>query len=247
MRPPRTPYLLAKLYLRVRRVDDAEAALAKVQDQPGDDPMLRGLIKRFKNPSEVKEVIDLAKYFIREDPGDREVAMRICMEGIGKFPKAPEPRICAAEMAVSTMAARAPLAIKLLGEAVKLAPQDRAPAETLVKLRFLRLQGRLGEERAKVDSALPDAQDLARFIEEEEVKVGGKPFDPSTGDLWFEIGQGYYNAGAAKEAEDYLKKAVEKRPSWKAWQFLGLIRLKHRQYDDSLSLFDRALAAPTRG
>jgi tetratricopeptide (TPR) repeat protein len=241
-----TAYLLAKLYLRVRRTDDAEAALGKVQDQPGDDPLLRGLIKRFKNPSEVKEVIDLAKYFIREDPGDREVAMRICMEGIGKFPKASEPRICAAEMAVSTMAARAPLAIKLLSDAVRIAPQDRAPAETLVKLRFLRLQTRLGDDRAKVDAALPEAQELVRFIEEQEQKLGGKPFEPSAGDVWLEIGQGYYNAGIAKEAEDYLKRAVEKRPSWKAWQYLALIRLKHQKYDEALSLFDRSLAAPTR-
>src|SRR5262249_5206704 len=161
------------------------------------------------------------KYFIREDPSDREVAMRVCLVGVAKFPKAPEPRICAAEMAVSTMTARAPLAIKLLGDAVKLAPQDRSPAETLVKLRFLRLQARLGDERAKVDAALGEAQDLARFIEEEEQKIGGKPFEPSVGEVWLEIGQGYYNAGVAKEAEDYLRRAVEKRPSWKAWEYLG--------------------------
>ena len=241
-----TAYNLARLYLRVRHPERAEEAVAKVADQPGDDPLLRGLIKRFRNASEAKDVIDLAKYFIREDPGDREVAMRVCMAGVQKFPKAPEPRICAAEMAVSTMTARAPLAIKLLAEAVKLSPTDRSAAETLVKLRFLRLQAKLGEEKAKVDAALPEAEDLAKFIEEEEQKVGGKPFEPSVGDVWLEIGQGYYNAGAAKEAEEYLKKAVEKRPSWKAWQYLGLIRLKHRQYDDALAMFDKGLAAPTR-
>jgi tetratricopeptide (TPR) repeat protein len=230
----------------VRKAAEAEQALARIVDQPGDDPMLRGLIKRFRKAAEPKDVIDLAKYFIREDPSDREVAMRVCLVGAEKFPKAAEPRVCAAEMAVSTMAARAPMAIKLLAEAVKLAPQDRGPAETLVKLRFLRLQTRLGEEREKVDAAVPEADDLVKLIGEEEQKLGGKPFEPSAGDVWLELGQGYFNAGAPREAEEYLRRALEKRPAWKAFHYLGLIRLKHRQLEEALSLFDRALGAQTR-
>ncbi|HJZ84652.1 MAG TPA: tetratricopeptide repeat protein [Polyangia bacterium] len=241
-----TAYKLAALYLRIGKPERAQDVLGQVADQPGDDPLLRQLIARALKTDKAGDLIDLAKYFIREDPADREVAMRICGNAVLRFPKDPDPRICAAEMAVSTMAARAPLAIRLLGDAVKLAPAERPPVEMLAKLRLLRLQSRLGEERARVDAVLPEAQDLARFVEDKQKQLpGGRPLSPDAADVWLEIGQGYFNAGASAEAEQYIKRSIDMRASWKAFHQMGVLRMKHAQFDDALALYERALAAPS--
>jgi tetratricopeptide (TPR) repeat protein len=241
-----TAYKLAALWLRVGKPDRAREALTKIADQPGDDPLLRQLLAKAQSGKQASDAIELAKYFIREDVADREVAMRICLRAAARFPKDAEPRICAAEMAVTTMAVRAPLAIRLLTEAVRLAPNERAPAETLVRLRLVRLAERMGEDRTRVDGAIADAEDLVHLIEELEQKLGGKPFEPGIADVWFELGQGYYNSGVAGDAEKYLRRSLERRPFWKPWHQLGLLRMKHRQFEEAVGMFDRALGVPSR-
>jgi tetratricopeptide (TPR) repeat protein len=242
----RTAYKLAALYLRIGRPDRATAALSKIAEQPGDDPILRGLLARAQHAKKASDPVELAKYFIREDVADREVAMRVCLAAADQFPQSAEIRFCAAEMAAYTMRARMPLAIELLEEGIALAPKERPPVELLVRLKFEWLREHMGEERTRVDAALPEAEKLARFIQAKQVELGGKPLEPDVADLWFEIAQGYYNAGAPAEAEQNLRRSLEQRPSWKANHQLGLLRLKHGQFEEAVRAFDRALALPTR-
>src|SRR5262249_51432051 len=154
---------------------------------------------------------------------DREVALRICLTAADRFPRAAEPRFCAAEMAAYTQRARMPLAIELLEEGIALAPKERPPVELLVRLKFEWLREHMGEERTRVDAVLPEADRLVHLIESKQAELGGKPIEPDAADIWLEIAQGYYNAGAPAEAEQHLSRSLERRPTWKAHHQLGLL------------------------
>jgi tetratricopeptide (TPR) repeat protein len=238
-----TAYKLAAAVLRSGRLGRAQELLGKIADQPGDDPSLRNLLTRAARPKKPDDLVDLAKYFVREDAQDREVALGICMQATLKFPKDTESRVCAAEMAVSTSALRLPLAIKLMTEVVALSPSERPPAEMLAKLRFLRLQSRFGEERARVEQAAPEAEDLVKFIDAKQTQLGGKPFDPDGAEVLLELANAFYNTGSATEAASLLKRSIDRHATWKAFHQEGLLALKHGQNTEALADFDRALSA----
>jgi tetratricopeptide (TPR) repeat protein len=240
---PNTAYDLARLYLRISQ---PKQALDLVQKVPGEgDPQLKTLLtKHLSDKAMPGDVINLAKYFYEPKQGhdDRDVSARICRDATLRFPQAPEPRLCAGELAYTLD--QLMVALRNFEEAVRLEPGRRDAWEALAKLYQKRLFQLVSDENLNVAELEKQLQKVEAFYGEAQKRFPDKPLNPSMAGALFEVGRGYYNVGRVGEAVKYLEKSIAMEASAPALEQLGQVRLKKGMGREAAALFEKAISVP---
>jgi tetratricopeptide (TPR) repeat protein len=241
---PTTGYDLARLYLRISRPDEAVAQLQKLKaPQPGDE-QIRLLVERYASkqalPSDALNVAML----LAQGHDDADVAERVCSDAAGRFPKAPEPHLCAGEIAMARE--QLVVAMRELEAARQLQPADRKIWEQLARLWQQRLFALVSNQDQAFDVTELETQlkKVEAFHGAAQKQFPGEPLHPSLAGALFEVGRGYYNVGRLHKAMEYLERSVGVEPSATALEQMGQIRLKQGEAKEAIALFERAVALP---
>lgn len=238
-------YDLARLELRRSRLDEAAKLLRSLAGGPSDDPPLRQAIERLQTPAATPpDALRLALFFTQRGRDDRDVAERVCRDAAARFPTAPEPHLCAGQLALSLE--RLGMAMKQFSEAVRLQPQQREAWEEVAKLNEMRLYELSKDENPDVQALEHELSRVEAFYQAAKKQFPQRTLEPSMAGALFEVGRGYYNAGRAKEALRYLDRslAIEQLPQ--TLELYGQIHLKKGRPRDAVVMFQRAVSLPKR-
>jgi tetratricopeptide (TPR) repeat protein len=213
---------VAATYLRCGRLDRAAAAIAPLAGKPGDEPDLRAMIVAAQAPSAGPEpVLRLARRFLpRVDPlggtavdnPDLAVAYRVLQVGLARTPDDVETLLLSAELAKLVSAPF--LAIRELEEAQQVLERSGKASNDLMArisselldLYFLRLRLALDPERSAPPAA-DQAERLRRQTSDARRRFQGAELHVSDGQIDFELGRSYVNAGLLDRAEPLLQRA----------------------------------------
>jgi tetratricopeptide (TPR) repeat protein len=238
---PNTAYDIARLYLRISQPKQALDNLSKL---PGEgDPKLKTLLTRHLSDKAMPgDVIELAKYFAGQGRDDRDVSARICRDAARRFPAAPEPRLCAGELAFTLD--QLMVALRNFEEAVRLEPGRHEAWVALAKLYQKRLFQLVSDENLNVSELEKQLAKVETFYADAQKRFPDKPLTPSMAGALFEVGRGYYNVGRLPEAVKYLERSISMEASSPALEQLGQIRLKKGQGREAAALFEKAISVP---
>jgi tetratricopeptide (TPR) repeat protein len=213
---------VAATYLRCGRLDRAAAAIAPLAGKPGDEPDLRAMIVAAEAPSAGPEpVLRLARRFLpRVDPlggtavdnPDLAVAYRVLQVGLARTPDDVETLLLSAELAKLVSAPF--LAIRELEEAQQVLERSGKASNDLMArisselldLYFLRLRLALDPERSAPPAA-DQAERLRQLTSDARRRFQGAELHVSDGQIDFELGRSYVNAGLLDRAEPLLQRA----------------------------------------
>jgi tetratricopeptide (TPR) repeat protein len=213
---------VAATYLRCGRLDRAAAAIAPLAGKPGDEPDLRAMITAALEPSGGPEpILRLARRFLpRVDPlggtatdnPDLGVAYRVLQVGLQRTPDDVETLVLSAEIA--KLVSSPFLAIRELEEAQQLLERTGKPSNELMArisgelldLNFLRLRLSLDPERSAAPAA-DQAERLRQQTSDARRRFQGAELHVSDGQIDFELGRSYVNAGLLDRAEPLLQRA----------------------------------------
>src|SRR3569623_413505 len=222
---------VAATYLRCGRLDRAAAAIAPLAGKSGDEPELRALINAALPPNGGPgPMLALARRFLpRVAPlggtapaaPDQGVAYRRLLVALERNPDDVETLMLSAELA--KLVAAPFLAIRELEEAQQLLERAgkgqsdltaRISSE-LLGLYFLRLRLALDPERA-APVAADQAERLRQQASDTRRRFQGTELHVSEGQIDFELGRSYVNAGLLDRAEPLLERARGAEPENKA-------------------------------
>ncbi len=236
-------YELATLYLRVGRPEEAQAALHKLQGQPGDDAAVREALDAYLSPNaHPGDAFRLAELFAQQPRRDEDVSERVCRDAERRFEKSPEPFLCVGKFAA--FRDRLGVSAASFEEALKRAPDLREAWEMLARIYLQRLIMMVSDENLNVEGLEPQLKRVEAFYGEANKRFSDKPLQPSMATALYEIGRGYFNGGRLTEATRYLERSVAMEPSVAALDQLGQIRLKKNDGRGAAALFERATALP---
>jgi tetratricopeptide (TPR) repeat protein len=239
----RLGYELATLYLRVSRPEEAQAALHKLEGQPGDDPELRTALDKLLGPSaRPVDAFNVAMQFLQRRRHDADVAERVCRDAERRFPQSPEPYLCVGRIARARE--RLGVAQASMEEALKLEPGLREAWELLARIYLQRLVMLVSDENLDVSGLEPQLRRVEAFYAEADKRFGDKPLQPSLATAIYEVGRGYFNGGRLAEATRYLERSVAMEAQPQTLEQLGQIRLKKGDGRGAAALFERATALP---
>ncbi|MGZ3441374.1 MAG: hypothetical protein ACXVDD_17765, partial [Polyangia bacterium] len=150
---PSTAYDLARLYLRISKPDEAVAKLKALKTpQPGDE-QIRLLIERYASkqatPSDAINIAGL----LAQGHDDADVAQRVCIDATARFPQAPDPHLCAGEVAM--VRDQFVVAMREFEAARQLQPGNRKIWEQLARLWQQRLFLLVSDENLDVAQMEP--------------------------------------------------------------------------------------------
>jgi tetratricopeptide (TPR) repeat protein len=238
-----TAYDLARLYLRVSRPADAVAQLHKLKVQTPGDEQARNIVEKYAskqaNPG---DAINVAMLFTQSSHDDRDVALRVCRDASHRFPQAPEPRLCAGQLA--KMLNQPVIAMNNFEAAIKLQSNDREAWQQLAEIYEGRLLQLASDENLDVAQLEPQLKNVEAFHAAAAKQFPGEPIKPSLAGAIFEVGRGYYNAGRLNEAVRYLERAIATEASAPYIELLAQIRLKKGDSKEAVTLFERAIQLP---
>jgi tetratricopeptide (TPR) repeat protein len=240
---PNTSYDLARLYLRISQPKQALEQLAKLPGE-GDAKLKALLAKHVSDKALPLDDIELAKYFAGAGGArdDRDVSARICRDAARRFPSAPEPRLCAGELAYTLD--QLMVALRNFEEAVRLEPGRREAWEALAKLYQRRLFQLVSDENLNISELEKALSKVENFYGEAQKRFPDKPLNPSMAGALFEVGRGYYNVGRVSDAVRYLERSLSLETAAPALEQLGQIRLKKGNGREAAALFEKAIAVP---
>jgi tetratricopeptide (TPR) repeat protein len=239
---PSTAYDLARLYLRVSKPDEAAVKLAAIKTpQPGDD-QIKALIQHWASkqatPSDAINVAGL----LAQGHDDADVAERVCVDATARFPQAPEPHLCAGQIAMARD--QLVVAMREFEAARQLQPTSREIWQQLARLWQQRLFIVANNENLDVSQIEPQLAKVEAFHAAAAKQFPGEAIHPSMANALFEVGRGYYNAGRMQKAIEYLERSIAIEPSATALQQMGQIRLKKGEAKEAIALFEKAIALP---
>ena len=257
---------VAATYLRCGRLDRAAAAIAPLAGKPGDEQELRVLINAALPPSSGPgPILALARRFLpRVDPlggtatdaPDLGVAYRVLQVALQRNPDDIETLLLASELAKLVSAPF--LAIRELEEAQQLleragqgqGQQMARVSSELLDLYFLRLRLALDPERS-APVAADQAERLRQQASDTRRRFQGTELHVSEGQIDFELGRSYVNAGLLDRAEPLLQRARGAEPENKAEVTADLagLFLKRGQPQEATRLLQQSLDSmqATRG
>ncbi|MGZ3426416.1 MAG: hypothetical protein ACXVCV_07195 [Polyangia bacterium] len=239
---PSTAYDLARLYLRISKPDEAVAKLKALKTpQPGDE-QIRLLIERSASkqatPSDAINVAGL----LAQGHDDADVAERVCIDATARFPQAPDPHLCAGEVAM--VRDQFVVAMREFEAARQLQPGNRKIWEQLARLWQQRLFLLVSDENLDVAQMEPQLKKVEAFHAAAQKQFPGEPIHPSMAGALYEVGRGYFNAGRLQKAMEYFERSVGVEPQATALQQMGQIRLKQGDAKAAIALFERGIAIP---
>jgi tetratricopeptide (TPR) repeat protein len=239
---PSTAYDLARLYLRVSKPDEAVVKLAAIKTpQPGDE-QIKKLIERWAGkqatPSDAINVAGL----LAQGHDDADVAERVCVDATARFPQAPEPHLCAGQIAYARD--QLVVAMREFEDARLLQPSSKEIWQQLARLWQQRLFLVTSNENLDVSQIEPQLKRVEAFHAAAAKQFPGETIHPSMADALFEVGRGYYNAGRMGKAMEYLERSQSIEPSATALEQMGQIKLKKGEAKDAIALFEKGIALP---
>ncbi len=216
-----TALSVAALYLRSGRREQAAASLARVAGKPGDDPELRELLAAtLRRGAGPREFLALSRRFLpRIDllggtSGDRldpVVAAQVLEEALDLFPKDIETLALASRVARFLPAPL--LALRYLEEAQAAMEKSASPGDLanlnaeLLDLSFVKLRGRIDPER--IEPVADEAEALRQLSADIRKRFGADKAHVQDGEIDFELGRGFVDAGLIDRAQTSFKRARE--------------------------------------
>lgn len=242
---PGPAYNLVRLYFRISRPEEAARLIRKLAGQPGDEPPLRALVEKLVSSAAAPgDVVSLAMAFTQHGRDDRDVAERVCRDAAERFKSAPQPRLCAGELALSMEPPQLGIALVNFEAAIKLDPSKREAWEALGRLYQLRLAQLASDENLNVSALEVQLKKVETFQSEAHKRFPDKPLQASMPAALVAVAQAYYNAGRLVEAARYLERSIALSPSTRALELYGQMRLKKSEGREAAMLFERAINLP---
>ena len=239
---PSTAYDLTRLYLRVDKPDEAVAKIGQLKaPQPGDE-QIRKLVEHWASKQATPGDAITVAGLLYQGHDDADVAERVCIDATARFPSAPEPHLCAGELAIARD--QLVLAMREFEAARQLQPTNREIWQQLARLWERRLFNLGGDENIDLSQLEPQLKKVEAFHAAAQKQFPGEPIHPTMAGALFEVGRGYYNAGRMDKAMDFLERSLAVEPQATTLQQMGQIRLKKGDAKEAISLFQRAIAVP---
>jgi tetratricopeptide (TPR) repeat protein len=245
---PSAAYDLMRLYLRV---SDPERGLVEVGRlkpplSPGDE-QVRDAIEKYVTPkANAGDALRVATLLAQPGHEDAEVAERVCLDAARRFPKAPEPHLCAGQLA--SLRDQLVVALHQFEAARQLQPSNREIWQQLARLFQQRLfqlvNSNSGDDGVNLTTLAPRLAEVEGFHAAAAKQFPGEPLKPSLAGALFEVGRGYFNVGKVDKAMEYLDRSVGIEPSATALELMGQIRFKKGESKEAVALFQRGIAIP---
>jgi tetratricopeptide (TPR) repeat protein len=239
---PSTAYDLARLYLRISRPDQAVQKLQAIQTpQPGDE-QIRGLIEKWAGKQATPpDAINVAG-LLAQGHDDADVAQRVCVDATARFPNAPEPHLCAGEIANARD--QLVVAMREFEAARQMQPGNREIWQRLARLWERRLFALVSDEQPDLAQLEPQLKKVEAFHAAAQKQFPGEPLKPTMAGALFEVGRGYFNAGHTQKAMEYFERSIAVEPQALTLEQMATIKLKKGEAKEAASLFERAIAVP---
>ncbi|HEX9101609.1 MAG TPA: tetratricopeptide repeat protein, partial [Polyangia bacterium] len=240
---PSTAYDLTRLYLRVSKPDEAVAKMNAIKTpQPGDE-QIRKLIEHWASKQATPgDAINVAG-LLAQGHDDADVAERVCVDATARFPSAPEPHLCAGQIAMARD--QLVVAMREFEAARQAQPANREIWQQLARLWQQRLFTLVnGSDNIDLSQLEPQLKKVEAFHAAAQKQFPGEPIHPTMAGALFEVGRGYYNAGRMGKAMEFLERSVGVEPQATTLEQMGQIRLKKGDAKEAIALFERAIAVP---
>jgi tetratricopeptide (TPR) repeat protein len=237
---PSTAYDLTRLYLRIDKPEEAVAKMNLIKTpQPGDE-QIKKLIEHWASKQATPgDAINVAG-LLAQGHADADVAERVCVDATARFPSAPEPHLCAGQIAMARD--QLVVAMREFEAARQAQPTSREIWQQLARLWEQRLFALVNTENLDVSQLEPLLKKVEAFHEAAHKQFPTEPLHPSMADALFEVGRGYYNVGRMDKAIDYIQRSVAIEPSATALEQMGQIKLKKGDAKEAIALFERGIA-----
>ncbi|HEX6838681.1 MAG TPA: tetratricopeptide repeat protein, partial [Polyangia bacterium] len=239
---PSTAYDLTRLYLRIDKPDEAVAKMSLIKTpQPGDE-QIRKLIEHWASKQATPgDAINVAG-LLAQGHDDADVAERVCVDATARFPSAPEPHLCAGQIAMARD--QLVVAMREFEAARQAQPTNREIWQQLARLWEQRLFALVSTENPDFSQVEPALKKVEEFHAAAQKQFPGETIHPTMAGALFQVGRGYFNAGRMDKAMDYLERSVATEPSATALEQMGQIKLKKGDGKSAIALFERAIAVP---
>lgn len=240
----RTTWYIVRAMARAGRLDEAPAALGKV-DGLGDDAALReALASALGEGSEPARWLALGAAFQDSDPdkADPVAALSIYLEGSRRLPR--NPALLLAAAATARELERYQQAIALYERGLELAPDQREATESLAALYRHRVSMLAFAERPL--AARARLAELEGFLAGAHARWPEEPLESDLAAAYAAMGRGLVGLGDLGEARTYLQRSLSLRPTYESLETLGMVALKQDRFDEALGYFERALGMPAK-
>jgi len=239
---PSTAYDLTRLYLRIDKPEEAVAKMNLIKTpQPGDE-QIKKLIEHWASKQATPgDAINVAG-LLAQGHDDADVAERVCVDATARFPSAPEPHLCAGQIAMARD--QLVVAMREFEAARQLQPGNREIWQRLARLWEKRLFALVSDEQPDLAQLEPQLKKVEAFHAAAQKQFPNEPLKVTMAGALFEVGRGYYNAGHMQKAIEFFERSVAVEPRVDTLEQMAMIKLKKGEPKEAVSLFERAIAVP---
>jgi tetratricopeptide (TPR) repeat protein len=249
-RIPFTGYLLARLYLRADDLEQAVAALARIEGgEPTDD--LRASIAAVEEAGRTGKSPEAIDQLLREftpQPGDRlppEIVLQswgivdnLARRCLARFPDHPPAVLARGRVLRAHNYVDAAIILYERSFAGKIRPTDREDLHQawseLAELYQLALEGHADSGNGNGSKDLLDMlARVERFHARANEVWPQRPVEPDIALAWMTVALAQFNTGHIAEAEALMEKTLVLEPHPAALALLGTIALRRGDYEDA--------------
>ncbi|MFV8756571.1 tetratricopeptide repeat protein [Nannocystaceae bacterium ST9] len=251
MRDPRVPftgYLLARAYLRADRLDDAVAALDRLQlDEPTQslrDMIANAALESRGEGGDPRSTADLDQLTVEFVPTpDSKLPEPILrqswgiVENLAKRSLARSSEHPPAQLALGrVLRAKGLLRAAIVHYEDALASKTRATHHDDMHRAYLELAGlyqavlvhTANDDLAAAEAMLDDVEDFHRRARQAWPQ---RPIEPTLGDAWLTVALAMYEGGSIDEAQKLLDRTIEIEPQPGAFVLLATIQLRRGEFE----------------
>ncbi len=233
----------ARLYLRIGQLEQAGKQLRSFGKPSGDEEELLKLVDAAVAPTaQPRDFIALASYVAQQSENDRDLPLRVCLEGERRFPKSSELKLCTGERAFAEE--RIVLAMRRFEEVIAQSPAKLEVWQPLARVYQARLYLLSSDENVDVPALERELAKVEKFFTAAKSQFGEKPMVGALGGVLYEVGRGYYNAGRGDDAARMLERSIGVQPTPPALELLGTLHLKRGQSKQALAVLERVANEP---
>lgn len=233
----------ARLYLRTSQPERAAKHLRSFGQPSSDEEEMAQKIEATLTPTaDAKMVVELAGYVAQQSESDRELPLRICLDGERRFRKSVELKACTGERAFAEE--RIVLAMRRFEELIAQSPENLEVWQRLARVYQARLYLLASDENVDVPGLERELAKVEKFFSAARAQFGEKPMMGALGGVLYEVGKGYYNAGRGDDAVRMLNRSVAIMPTPTALELLGTLHLKRGQIKEALAVLERVANDP---
>lgn len=233
----------ARLYVRVGQLDSAAKQLRGYGKPSTEEEEMLRLVEAAHGPTaEPKDYLALANHLGQQSEADRDLPLRVCLDGERRFKQSIELKLCTGERAFGEE--RIVLAMRRFEEVIALQPAKLEVWQPLARVYQARLYLLASDENVDLPALERELAKVEKFFTAATKHFGEKPMLGALGGVLYEVGRGYYNAGRADDAARMLERSATLFPTPPALELLGTLHLKRGQTKDALTVLERVSTHP---